>query len=405
MRILQLNLTYKSGSTGKIMADLDTVISENGYDSYMLCGYSTIKKANLFVVPDIFKQPYANLKNILRMRLTGRNGYTHKKATIKAIEWIRQIDPDIIHLHNIHGNWIFLPKLFNFLQSFGKPIIWTLHDCWSFTGRCSHFELSGCDKWKSNCHNCKNKSVYPISYFFDFSRSMHLDKKKWYSNLDNLTIVTPSNWLAKYVEKSFLGHNPIITIHNGIDLGTFYPRKELSKYLPRNDKKIVLGVANSWSEKKGLLDFIKIDQILDHDRYQIVLVGVSKKQMQNIPSTIVCIERTDNQNELAEIYSNAYVFINPTYQDNYPTTNMEAMACGCPVISYNTGGSPESLPDDSFVVEKGNYQEIADIINERLFNDNLRINICEFAKRHDKFTCFSQYVKLYIDLFERRRDK
>ncbi len=198
---------------------------------------------------------------------------------------------------------------------------------------------------------------------------------------------------------------PITTIHNGIDLETFYPRKVLSKYLPKDNKRIILGVANSWNERKGLFDFINIDQILDHDKYQIVLVGVSKKQLRIIPSTIICIERTNDQNELAEIYSNSYVFVNPTYQDNYPTTNMEAMACGCPVISYNTGGSPESLPDDPLVVEKGNYQEIVNIINTKSFDDSLRINISKFANRHDKYSCFSQYIKLYVDLFERRSTK
>ena len=177
MRILQINITYKLGSTGKIMADLDDVIRANGHEGFMLCGITKTKKNNLFVVPDIFEQPYANLKNIIRMRITGRNGHTHRWATKEAISWIDDISPDIVHIHNIHGNWIYLPLLFSYLREKRIPVILTLHDCWSFTGRCSHFELIGCDKWESECHNCRNRQVYPATYFFDFSRPLYIEKR------------------------------------------------------------------------------------------------------------------------------------------------------------------------------------------------------------------------------------
>lgn len=395
MKILQINQTHKLGSTGKIMADINDVIQKNGHESYMLCAYSLEQRENLYVM-DKGRFPLSSKRNILRMRLTGINGYMKKHATQKAMEWVDTIKPDVIHLHNIHGDWIHLETLFAYIKEHEIPVVWTLHDCWAFTGRCSHFELFGCEKWKTGCYGCKNKKVYPISYAFDFSRHMWKDKKDWFTGVDNMRIVTPSKWLKQYVDMSFLGKNPVTVIPNGIDVSYYHPVPTRSKYLSGCDKKIVLGVASSWSDTKGYSDFLKLDQLLPRDQYQVVMVGLNSRQMKALPKSIIGIMRTQNAEELIELYSNADVFVNLTYQDNYPTTNLEAISCGTPAITYRTGGSPESMISDEYVVETGNVKAVADEIISVVERP---IDICKFREHalsyFDKFEIMKKYIQLY----------
>ena len=394
MRILQINATYKIGSTGKIMSDLDDVINQNGHDGYMLCAYSLVKKNNLYVM-DSLPFPFNSKSNILRMRIFGLNGYAKRRVTRKAIEWIDRIKPDIIHLHNIHGDWINLPLLFEYLNNTDTRIVWTLHDCWPFTGRCSHFELCGCNKWKDKCYKCTNKRVYPITYFFDFSRKMHNDKKSWYGDWNKMAIVTPSFWLAEYVKESFLKNNRVLTIHNGINTSLYHNVKCSSSIIKGINKRIILGVASSWSFTKGFDDFIQLDKMINHEEYIIVLVGLNEKQMKLIPDSILGIKRTNNEKELVELYSSAFVFVNMTYQDNYPTTNMEALACGTPVITYNTGGSPESIGKNGFVVEQGQIEEVWNIVKK--MDKKLIIPYSE-TSRFDKNVGYKAYLELYSQL-------
>lgn len=397
MVILQINGTANIGSTGKIMRDLDGVIRENGNDSYMLCAY----QGNFF--PDNLysmnpqRDNWALKCNIAISRITGVMGHRHSCATKKAINWIKDIKPDVIHLHNIHGDWINYRLLFSFLKQANIPVIWTLHDCWSFTGRCSHFELCGCDKWKYGCKDCGNRNVYPITYFFDKSKKLWKEKRELFSSLNNLTIVTPSYWLKDYVSQSFLGNYPIQVINNGIDISTFKPTDSKCNYYEGlHRKKIILGVASSWSMTKGLSDFYKLNKIIDHKTFQIVLVGLNKRQQNSLPHDIIGIERTNNQTELAELYSGADVFVNPTYQDNYPTTNLESMACGTPAITYRTGGSPESIMDPNLIVDQGNVQMIYDSILYACRIGKRRQDLRRYAEMHfDKNTKFNEYIRLY----------
>lgn len=399
MKILQINQTFNIGSTGKIMADLNNVINNNGHKGYMLCAYSLEDKKNLYVM-DEGSYPANCKKNILRMRITGLNGYTKKNDTIKALEWIDKIAPDVIHIHNIHGDWINLELLFNYFKDKNIKLIWTLHDCWSFTGRCSHFEICGCQKWKRGCNKCKNKKVYPITYYLDFSNKMYQDKKNWFTKLENINIITPSEWLLNYVKKSYLSKYKISVINNGIDTTIFKYSSKRSKYLHDIKKEIILGVANSWSNTKGYNDFIQLSKMLDSNKYQIVMVGLNQRQIKKLPENILGIGRTQNIDELVELYSNAKYFLNLTYQDNYPTTNLESLACGTPVITYNTGGSPESIfGPNSFVVNKGELNRVKELIESSI--------MCELEKRKlskisasifSKENCFSKYLNLYENI-------
>lgn len=398
MRVVQLNGTYKIGSTGKIMSDLNDVIVANGHDGYMVCAYSAVKDIpNLYVMEHI-NHELAVRKNIFISRVTGTMGYRQKSATKKMVEWIKEKAPDVVHLHNIHGDWLNIHVLFDYLKISNVKVVWTLHDCWSFTGRCSHFEQINCSKWVDGCSKCTNNKIYPISYLFDWTKQMWKDKKELFVGLKNLIIVTPSQWLSDYVKKSYLSDYEVKVIHNGIDMNTFYPKESKSVYLKDcNNKKIILGCASSWTERKGLFDFYKLNEMLDHKKYQIVLVGLNSRQLSEVPPDIIAIGRTNNAGELAELYSNADIFVNPTYQDNFPTTNLEALACGTPVITYRTGGSIESVDERvGMVVEQGDVTELFVAIQCLKKSDEV-ICLCSDRARKcfNKNNCFKDYVNLY----------
>ena len=400
MKILQINITNNMGSTGKIMHDLNDVLTIEGMQGYMLCAYQPNKIADKNVCCMYPKNAWLSIRtHILESRISGRMGYSKKKETKKAIQWINTIKPDIIHMHNIHGNWICIPMLLEYIKAQDIPVVWTLHDCWSFTGRCSHFEQYGCLKWSSGCERCKNFKVYPITYFFDYSKSMWNDKKQWFTGLKDAILVTPSVWLADYVRRSFMKSYPVQTIHNGIDLSQFHAVQKRSDYLKEfGEIKILLGVAACWTEHKGLQDFFKLNDLLDKERYRIVLVGLNHRQMQMIPKDILGIERTNNIEELVELYSSADVFINPTYQDNYPTVNMEALACGTPVITYRTGGSVESVPENvGYIVDQGDIIGLREAIEKVCENSPFKAEKCiEYAKEHfDKNKCYLKYIEIY----------
>lgn len=396
MRIVQINAAYKIGSTGKIMSDLNDVIVANGHEGYMVCAYSAVKDIPNLYVTEHVNYELAVRKNIFISRVTGTMGYRQKSVTKKMIEWIEKKKPDVVHLHNIHGDWLNIHVLFKYLKASNVKVVWTLHDCWSFTGRCSHFELYGCEKWKNGCFKCVNNRVYPISYFFDFSKRMYADKKELFAGLSDAVLVTPSKWLAEYVNMSYLNEYPVKVINNGIDLSIFYPRTTFSPYLiDCKDKKVILGVASSWTENKGLLDIYKLNELIDHTKYQIVLIGLNVRQLADVPKNIMAIGRTNNADELAEIYSNADVFVNPTYQDNFPTTNLESLACGTPVITYKTGGSIESIDEDvGIVIKQGDVEGLKNALHAAFELDQKKC-VDMAVRRFDKRNCFARYLQLY----------
>ncbi len=320
-------------------------------------------------------------------------------ATKIFIAKIKELNPDVIHLHNLHGYYLHIGLLFEYLKQANKPIIWTLHDCWAFTGHCVYFDFVNCNRWKSECHDCPNKAEYPKSLFLDSSRWNYRKKKEIFTGVQNLTIVSPSNWLAELVVQSFLRGYPVVNINNGIDLKVFKPT--FNDFRIRNkveEQFIILGVALGVDERKGYRYFIDLAKQLRPDE-KIVLVGVSKQQLKNLPNGIIGIERTNSITELAEIYSAADVFLNPTLEDNFPTTNLEALACGTPVITFNSGGSAECLDDGcGIVVERGNLQAlIAAIAIVRKNGKDFYTAKCRkrAQDRFDKDARFAEYIELY----------
>ena len=397
MNIVQLNATCKVGSTGKIMSDLNDIICNSENNGFMISGYYHENGSdNLYCTSH--NNPFWEIrKNILISRITGTMGYRYLNRTKKTLRWMDEKKPDIIHLHNIHGDWIHVETLFNYIKRKKIPVVWTLHDCWAFTGRCSYFELCGCNKWKSLCGACPNKKIYPRTYFFDKSQRMFLDKKEWFAGVENMTVVTPSEWLAGLVRQSFLKDYPVKVINNGIDLTVFKPTE--SDFRVRYGlvgKKVVLGVAFGWGMRKGLDVFIELSKRLP-ENYRIILVGTDNRVDAMLPANVISIHRTQNQKKLAEIYTAADVFVNPTREENYPTVNMESLACGTPVVTFKTGGSPEILDEScGSIVPRDDIDameiEVLRICNEKLFSKQ---SCLAHSKKFDMNARFQEYVDLY----------
>lgn len=395
--IVELNgINY--GSSGTIALNIAKEARKRDYIVYTFC---TKKRETL-------KHNYENqiyygiwFERVISEKLsylTGLRDHFNILGTLDLIKKLKEIKPDLIHMHVLHDNFLNYRILFNYLNNSNTPIVWTFHDCSPLTGQCPCFDIVNCDKWQNICHNCPQTHIEPKSLLFDTSKSMWKYKKKCFTSLKNLTIVTPSKWLSNLVKLSYFRNYDIKFINNGIDLTKFKPND--SDFIKQHDignKHIVLGVASYWGERKGLDVFIELAKTLPND-YQIVLVGTNDEIDKTLPENIISIHRTFNQEELIKIYSCADVFANPTREDNFPTVNIESLACGTPIVTFNTGGSPEIIDETcGSVVEKNNIEEFKKEI----------IRVCE-NKPYKKESCLSRAKKFdmqetykqYIDLFD-----
>lgn len=405
MKIVEINTVNGTGSTGKIAVALYKLAENNSYTPYIAYGRGKSPEGiQGFKIGNICDFGIHVLSNFF----LGNSGFASKYVTKKFLKWLDTVQPDILHLHNLHGFYIHIGMLFDYIKNHNIPVIMTLHDCWTFTGQCSHFDYTGCNKWETQCHNCPIfRSDYPYSLFKDNSKQNYVLKKKAFTNVAKMQIVTPSNWLANLVKQSYLKDYPVKTIYNGIDLNLF--QSDVTNLITSasfshiRKKKILLGVANVWTEKKGYNYFLKLADLLD-DSFHILLIGVNKKQQKkltaNYPNKITAITRTNNQKELAGWYSAAHAFVNPTLEDNFPTTNLEALACGTPVITFNTGGSPESINDTcGLVVEKGNIEKLKEAIISLDNNKTITSESCrKQALKYNKDILFREYLHLYQQL-------
>ncbi|MBO7254218.1 MAG: glycosyltransferase [Clostridia bacterium] len=392
MKIVQINATCGVGSTCKICVGISHSLNKQNIENYIL--YSSI--SNGYNLGISCSDDYYIKKQAIKSKIFGNYGFNSSKATKKMIEELNRINPDIVHLHNIHGHDCNLELLFSYLKEKKIKIFWTFHDCWAFTGYCPHFTMVKCNKWKSCCFDCVQRREF--SFLFDKSKKLYNEKKRLFQGLD-LTVITPSQWLADLVGESFLKDYPIKVINNGIDLSVFKPLKSSfrEKYNISSSKKIILGVSFGWGVKKGLDIFIELSKRLDREKYQVVLVGTDSKVDNTLPKEILSIHRTQNQTELAEIYSAADVFINPTREENYPTVNMESIACGTPVITFKTGGSPEMLDETCGSVVECNdidalEREVVRVCTEKPYSE---AECVKKALEFDQNERFDEYIKLY----------
>ncbi len=364
MRVLFINEVCGTGSTGKITCELAEEYEREGHEVKVAYGRSSFvpEKYQRFAVQ--IGSKFDVYSHAILTRLTDRHGFYSRHATRKFLTWANSYNPSFLWLHNIHGYYINIELLFDWIKSRDNlKVFWTLHDCWSFTGHCAFFTMAKCEKWRVHCCDCPQKNSYPKS-FHDGSYKNYEAKRRIFTGVQDMRIITPSKWLAELVKQSFLSEYPVEVRNNKIDTNIFKPSpSDFRKKYNLQGKFIILGVASVWDKRKGLEDFVKLSTMLEPEKFAIFLVGLKPEQMKTLPKNILAISRTHNQSELAEIYTAADVFFNPTYEDNYPTVNLEAEACGTPVISYDTGGSSETLHNiNSRVIKCGDIDSAKKMI-------------------------------------------
>ncbi len=393
MKIAQVN-SVCSGSTGRISAGVARVLAANGDKSLLLYGRGGGADG---IDCERVESAAGFYLHTLYARLSDRQGFASAAATRRLVGRMAEYGPDVIQLHNLHGYYLNYRILFDYLRRAGTPVVWTLHDCHAFTGHCAFFDMAGCDKWKSGCGNCPQKRAYPKSVLLDRSARNYAEKRALFAGLKNLTVVTPSNWLKALAEESFLGDYPIKTIYNGIDPAVFRPAdSDLRRRYEIGDGTLVLGVANVWEPRKGLTDVLALAKALGNDA-KVALIGLSDRQMKRLPQGVIGIGRTADANELAAWYTAADVFVNPTLEDNFPTTQIEALACGTPVVCYDTGGCAEALDETCGVaVRKGDVGGLAEgIARARKMK---RQDCLRRAAAFDQTDRFAEYAALYKTL-------
>ncbi len=397
MKVVQINPTCGRGSTGKICAEIADLLNKEQIENDIL--YTNGRSDH----PSALK--YGSDREIKRIalqsKLDGRYGFHSDRMTKRLIDQLERISPDVIHLHNLHGHNCNLELLFSYLKNSPAKVVWTFHDCWAFTGYCMYFDAVHCDKWKSVCFECPLRKKY--SLLFDQSRALFERKKELFSNL-RLTIVTPSFWLAELVKCSHLSQYEVKVIHNGIDLNAFRETRSdfRETYGIPADKKILLGVAYQWEARKGIGAFRKAARELD-DRCRVVLIGnMDKKTRASLPDTLIHIQRTNDRKELAAIYSAADYLVNPTLEDNFPTVNLEALACGTPVVTYRTGGSPESIDSSSGAVVSDHNADALIRLLRKLCDEMpfLRADCRKRAEAFNKDDKYMEYIQLYKELYD-----
>lgn len=403
MKVVEIN-SCNYGSTGKIMLQIAQVGEKYGYEVTTSCPASRSNASKWVSGQYFIGDRFSRNLHLVFGKVTGLQGLFSIHATCRFLRKLDEIEPDVVHLHNLHNCYINLPMLFHFIKKKNIPAVWTFHDCWPFTGHCVHFTMAKCEKWKTGCFDCPSYQEYPAS-LFDNSRFMWKLKKKWFTGVENMTIVTPSQWLADLVKQSFLKEYPVKVIHNGIDLSVFHPVSSdfRRKYNILKDKKILLGVAFGWEIRKGLDVFIELSKRLDPDKYQIVLVGTDETVDKQLPPNIISIHRTQDQKELAEIYTAADLLVNPTREENYPTVNMEAIACGTPVATFQTGGSPEILSEKTGCIIPSDNIEVAENVIKRVVDEHLfsTENCIAQRQQFDAKLRFDEYMELYREINEK----
>ncbi|MBQ0099341.1 MAG: glycosyltransferase [Firmicutes bacterium] len=393
MRVLQINAVCGNGSTGLIVKDIASQVEKNGDEAFVAFQNGQASK-NFYV----FNNKFDEKLHALYTRIFGKQGYASKRETKKFLKWVSEIKPDIVHLHNLHGNYINLPMLLNYLSKNDIATVVTLHDCWFFTGKCTHYVEYKCDRWQESCGKCPQKHANINSIFFDKSSKVLFDREKLFVSIPRLKIVGCSKWIAEECKKSKLKNCDITYIHNGVDTSIFKPtNNEFRKKNNLEDKFVVLGFANKWGQERNREAVLYIISTLKEDE-RIVLVGCDNKMMDNFSKfdNVICVGFIKDRNELADIYSSCDVFLNLTHADTLPTVNMESICSGTPVITYDVCGSPELVDSGSgFVVPENDYIAIVEAKNFIKFKN---FNI-EIEKYHEKFSKTNNYLK-YIDVYK-----
>ncbi|RGN31897.1 glycosyltransferase [Bacteroides caccae] len=399
--IFQINVVANSGSTGRIVEGISE-IAMKCRDAVCYTAYGRWANTSCTHLYRVGNKSSIYYHYVIS-RIFDKHGLASLRATKCLISKIKEVNPDLIHLHNIHGYYLNYPFLFQFLASANIPVVWTLHDCWAYTGHCVHYTDINCNKWITGCYDCPNLIDYPAA-FFDHSRNNYMLKKRAFTSVNNLTIVTVSQWLANEVSRSFLSKYPIKVIHNGVDLDRFYPTKtNIKQKYNIGDKFIILGVATVWDKRKGLSDFLQLAKSLSSNE-QIILVGLNKRQIARMPSNIIGLEKMENIHELVELYSGADLFVNFSVEETFGLTTAESMACGTPVLVYNSTACPEIVTEDTgFIIEPHDINKAIYIVNhlksvgKLCYSYKCYTHIRQFYSKENKY---KEYITLYEKLLQ-----
>jgi glycosyltransferase involved in cell wall biosynthesis len=397
--ILQICVEGNTGSTGRIAEDIGVLAIERGWKSIIAFGrFPRKSKSDLIRIGS----DLTVFIHFLQTRIFDNHCLGSKLATKRLIQKIREIKPDIIHLHHLHGYYINIEVLFSFLSGSSIPVVWTFHDCWSVTGHCAFFSEIGCEKWKTKCYECPQKMDYPSSLIFDRSEKNYYLKKRLFNSVQNMVLVPVSGWMDKIISDSFMKGIPTKLIYNGVDTNIFKPQDDDNSIREKygvGNRFMLLSVANPWSRRKGFEDFITLAKVLRKDEV-IVLVGLNDDQIRQLPSNIIGIRRTENRQELINLYSTADLYVNLSVEESFGLTTAEALSCGTPVVVYNTTASPEIADIKSgFIVEKhdiGALMKVIDstkVIGKKSYSDSCRSRAVSFFDKKDRY-------KEYLDLYE-----
>ena len=402
-KLFQIGSALNYGAPGKIAEQIGILAQHNGWDVYMAHGNKYQNKSALKTVQTVssFQEHLHEIKSVL----FDASGLGSTRETIRLVELLKEVQPDVIHLHNIHGYFLDYRVLFDYLRYSNIPIIWTLHDFWPVTGHCAHFINVPCYKWKTGCSNCPQPKSYPLSLVDESKRNWKL-KKQYFSALPNITLVPVSHWVGSLVKDSFLGGYPINVIYNGVDTTIFKPYEtKLSAQYDLHGKFVLIGVASPWSERKGYKDYLELRKQLSDD-FAIIMVGLTDSQIKTLPKGIIGVEKTRDQISLAQYYSMADVVLNLSYQETFGMTTVEGMSCGTPSIVYNITASPELLDQETgMVVEPGDIMGVVTAIyamrskRKSFYSDACRRRVQELF---DKDKCFLEYIRLYEKVAEQQ---
>lgn len=396
-KLLQINITANWGSTGKIAESIGIAAMNAGWESYIAYGrWCNPSKSHLIKIGGRFDMYF----HFAEQRIRDNEGLCSRGATRRLISLIKEIRPDVVQLHNIHDHYLNYRLLFEYLNQTGIKVVWTFHDCWAFTGHCYHFVTADCNKWETGCFDCPLRNVLPKTILDGSSKNYRL-KRDLFGGCHNLTIVPCSDWMAGFVKQSFLKDKRMEVIKNGVDLNVFRP--VINDNANDNQNFGILAVSSVWNEDKGLGDIFKLRDLLP-SKYSITIVGLAEKQLDTLPHGITGIRRTQNVQELVRLYSSANVLINPTYADTFPTVNLEALACGTPVVTYRTGGSPESVTTTTGrVVEQGDINGLSEAIKEICLKGKEQFSKACRLRAEDNYDmdkCFKKYIKLYESILD-----
>ncbi|MGM0340147.1 glycosyltransferase [Enterococcus sp. AZ007] len=391
MKILLINQFCSHGSTGRICTDLQELAIANGDECCIAYGrYSAPEGIETYKVGSSFNV----YEHVFESRFYDNDGFASRHSTRKFVKFIKEYNPDVIHIHNLHGYYVNSEILMDYLKKTSIRIIWTFHDCWPFSPRTAYIDYDENGNLPKRQTSKESKNQYPKSYFNLHDNYMR--KRKTFSGINKLTIVTPSNWLKRMVKETYFKDYDCVTIHNGIDLSKFKPTVMPSSIVKRynlQNKKVLLSVANVWDDRKGLRFLNDLSHKID-DSYKIVVIGKIADKNESISEKITHIERTDSVEELSYWYTKADYFLNPTLFDNFPTTNLEALACGTPVITFDTGGSGESIDHTcgKVIREKNADRLYLAITDGREYDPELCIRRSKMFEKEKKF---QDYIKLY----------